>query len=187
MLEEMKVEIENYNPDRRSWIKQQIIKTAFVYNSTLPILIVDSDTFFNPNLIFVSSSKQLLLVGDGFHFPYSRHIRKYMKYWPLPISFVHHVQLQRPEIVQEIYGSDLIKGLKLWLKTGYAKFEFSAVSEFQTYGDYLLRTRPGEVQLLFPSKVDIDVKAESLELKIQEMIEDRDKHHFVTIGGKHLR
>lgn len=184
---DLRLEINLFNPDRRSWIKQQLIKTIFVYNSNTPTLIVDSDTFILGRLKFINVEKQLLLIGEGFHFPYSRHTKKFLKTNPFPISFVHHVQLQIPQILKEIYSDNLIAGLRQWLRLGRARFEFSPISEFQTYGDYVLSRYPERVALYSHTHQLEDVNqfknVHSLENKLNDM-----KHvDLVTLINKHLR
>jgi hypothetical protein len=138
-----------YNPSRQAWIRQQCLKTYFVGQSQLPILIIDSDTFLKTGYNPINQGVQLLLAGNDYHYPYSRHIEKFLAIKPIGLSFVHHIQLQQPKIVRKIYGEDVIIGLKRWLNTGVSTAEYSPISEFQTYGDYLLQHQPESVRLYF--------------------------------------
>ena len=186
LLLELDTSIRKFHPNRRSWIKQQLIKTAFVYNSRLPILIIDSDTFIISEKTFVNKDKQMLLIGDGFHFPYSRHIKKFLNLEPHPLSFVHHVQLQYPELIRKLYGPDLDQGLRAWMNSGVARFEFSPISEYQTYGEYLLHNEPERVSLYVHKHILIDVNSidefNDLHTKLKSLNGD-----LVTLINKHLR
>ena len=151
-------EISKYNAARQSWIKQQVLKTFYVGTATNPTLILDSDTYIMKNIRFQTSTTQLLLCGADFHSPYSKHLKKFLGIVPTATSFVHHCQLQYPELVREIYGQDLISGLKKWLRLGIKFAEYSAVSEFQTYGDYILTKYPERVKLLFHTHHEVSRK-----------------------------
>jgi hypothetical protein len=148
-VSELQRAIDRFNPMRQNWILQQCLKTLFVGASDLPVLIIDSDTFVNLNFHFIGGGVQLLCVGNDFHYPYSRHINKFLKIDPMGLSFVHHVQLQQPQIVQEIYGENVVAGLIRWLESGLAQAEPSPVSEFQTYGDFILHNYPEKVKVFF--------------------------------------
>jgi hypothetical protein len=157
-INELNPEISKYNPARQSWIKQQVLKTIYVGTTTNPTIILDSDTYLMKNLGFQTRNTQLLLCGADFHSPYSKHLRKFLGIIPTATSFVHHCQLQYPELVREIYGQDLISGLKKWLRLGIKFAEYSAVSEFQTYGDYVLSKYPERVNLFFHKHHEISRK-----------------------------
>lgn len=129
---------DRYGNDRRGWIKQQLIKNIFVYKNTGPVLIVDADTYLMNRVQWAWDDCQTLLCGAQFHTAYSVHVNRFSKIFPSAISYVHHVQYQRPDVVQKIYGEDIITGLSNWLKLAPRFGEDSAISEFQTYGDNIL-------------------------------------------------
>lgn len=157
-LSELNNEISKFSINRQSWIKQQVLKSLFVGSNTNPTIILDSDTYLMKSLCFENNSVQLLLCGPDFHSPYSKHLKKFLGIIPTATSFVHHCQLQYPELVREIYGQDLISGLKKWLSLGIKIAEYSAVSEFQTYGDYVLSKYPDRVKLFFHKHHEISRK-----------------------------
>lgn len=183
--------IDQFNPMRQNWILQQCLKTLFVVESDLPVLIIDSDTFVNSDINFIGQNVQLLYAGNDFHFPYSRHINKFLKVYAIGLSFVHHVQLQQPHIVREIYGSDVVIGLRRWLQSGLAQSEPSPISEFQTYGDYILRNYPESVKLFFHNHHFQDAAIFklnfmlSLELALSPHLQNCDCH-LITLSNKHL-
>ena len=191
-LQSLRKAISQYNTDRRSWYLQQILKILFVYKQDVPILIIDSDTVIISPLTFLNNSKQLLLVGEGFHFPYSRHTNEFLGSPPFPFSFVNHCQLQLPSIVREIYGTDIIGSLNHWLALGHSTAEYSCVSEFQTYGDFILRNYPEKVSLFFhehklldlqefPPNISSETFREILKRKLMTQTAD-----LVTTVNKHL-
>lgn len=190
-IEFLEGDISRFHPNRRSWILQQCLKTIFVANAKVPTLIIDSDTFIKNKIEPIGNGTQILFVGNDFHYPYSRHLRKFLGGRAIGLSFVHHVQLQIPEIVREIYGQDFLRGISRWLKTGVAVAEFSPVSEFQTYGDYILQNYPEKVKLNFHVHHLVDARTFSDELKQGESktIETHIRNcdcDFVTLENKHL-
>jgi hypothetical protein len=148
-MRDLNPEIVKYNRARQSWIKQQVLKTIYVGTAKNPTIILDSDTYIMKSLGFQTAKTQLLLCGADFHSPYSKHLGKFLRIIPTATSFVHHCQLQYPLLVREIYGQDLISGLKDWLRLGIKFAEYSAVSEFQTYGDFVLSKYPERVRIFF--------------------------------------
>jgi hypothetical protein len=157
-LSELNLEIKKFSSNRQTWIRQQVLKSLFVGSNSKPTVILDSDTYIMKNLCFENNSVQMLLCGSDFHSPYSRHLKKFLGIVPTATSFVHHCQLQYPEFVREIYGQDLISGLKRWLRLGIKFAEYSAVSEFQTYGDYVLSKYPDRVKLFFHKHHEVSRK-----------------------------
>ncbi len=145
----LKPQIEKYARVRQPWIKQQVIKTLYVARQDSPVLILDSDTFIMKPMAFLNPASQLLLCGSDFHSPYSRHIKKFLGIIPTATSFVHHCQLQTPAVLKEIYGEQIIQGINKWLASGIKLAEYSAVSEFQTYGDYILNWYPEAISIYF--------------------------------------
>jgi hypothetical protein len=190
-IEKLQGDIGLYNPSRRTWILQQCLKTIFVGFSELPILIIDSDTFVKNGFEVIGNGVQQLYVGNDFHYPYSRHIKKFLMINPIGLSFVHHVQLQKPEIIREIYGSDIVTGLSLWLRTGVALAEYSPVSEFQTYGDYILHKYPEMVRLNFHTHHLLDARefksqlGENPQRALESHLVNCDCD-FITLANKHL-
>jgi hypothetical protein len=190
-LAKLKKYIDLYNPSRRTWILQQCLKTIFVCYSELPVLIIDSDTFIKTGFSPINAGVQQLLVGNDYHYPYSSHIRKFLKINPIGLSFVHHVQLQQPAIVREIYGKNPVDGLSGWLNTGVSTAEYSPVSEFQTYGDFILQKYPEKVQINLHIHHLHDARefkrniARGLESSLGNHMERCDCD-LITLANKHL-
>lgn len=190
-IELLRHDINRFNPSRRSWILQQCLKTIFVAKSKLPVLIIDSDTFLKKQINVIGNGVQVLYAGNDFHYPYSRHIKKFLGIDSVGLSFVHHVQLQKPEIICEIYGQDFLQGISSWLKCGVALAEFSPVSEFQTYGDFILQKYPEQVKINFHTHHLVDARIFKAELKLghSTLLESHLKNcdcNFVTLENKHL-
>lgn len=190
-IELLRHDINRFNPSRRSWILQQCLKTIFVAKSKLPVLIIDSDTFVKKQINVIGNGVQILYAGNDFHYPYSRHIKKFLGIDSVGLSFVHHVQLQKPEIICEIYGQDFLRGISSWLRSGVALAEFSPVSEFQTYGDFILQKYPEQVKMNFHTHHLVDARIFNAELK-QGHSTTLERHlkncdcNFVTLENKHL-
>jgi hypothetical protein len=145
-LKELKGYISRFNENRWNWLKQQCLKTLFVSYSSNPIVILDADTLLVKPINFQPNGKNLLLMGSDlhshFHAPYSLHIKRYLGFNPLPINFTQHCQIQEPNYVREIYTKKTVQGLSKWLESGRIPFEFSPVSEYQTYAEYVRKVYP---------------------------------------------
>ena len=143
--------LRRFNPDRYTWLLQQCLKILYVGQSETPVLILDCDTLITHKIHFQAGGRSLLFVGSKthseFHYPYSIQVRKFLGKSASPINFVHHCQLQHPEIINEIYSQNLLSGLEKWLRKGLVPFEFSSVSEFQTYGEFMLQRYPETITL----------------------------------------
>lgn len=143
--------LRKFNPDRYTWLLQQVLKTLFVASRRSPVLILDCDTLITRGIDFLFNNKNVLFIGSKahshFHLPYSIQVERFFRIKSSLVNFVHHCQLQRPEFIKEIYGNHLIDGISKWLECGLMAFEFSSVSEFQTYGEFMLNRYPEEVIL----------------------------------------
>jgi hypothetical protein len=151
-------EINKYREVRQKWIKQQILKTLYVNQSSQAVVILDSDTFLMREFSFVDGEKQLLFAGADFHSAYSKHVAKFLQIVPTALSFVHHCQVQLPRIVKDIYFRHESRTIGNWLSSGEKLGEYSAVSEFQTYGDYTLKTEPKNVSIFFHKHHEISLE-----------------------------
>jgi hypothetical protein len=182
-IEKLERVLGRFNPDRYTWVLQQCLKTLYVAQSRAPVLILDCDTLLTRNIDFVGNGKSVLLVGSKphskFHYPYSIHVEKYLGKKASSINFVHHCQLQYPEIVREIYSLDPIKGLESWLLKGLVPFEFSSVSEFQTYGEFVLQRYPETVKLYSHEHCMQGIKVDSNQSYRLNVLTE-------GVGGEHL-
>jgi hypothetical protein len=152
--------IQKFKRDRHSWLKQQYLKSKFVYDARVPVLILDADTFINKRINWSPGSKLLLINSADFHYPYNLHYEAFSSHYAPLLNFVCHVQLQEPSIIKEMFGADFELGWRNWLLSGYKKYESSPVSEYQSYGSYICNKFPNEVSffipkhlLLFPSAI----------------------------------
>jgi hypothetical protein len=128
---------------RRGWIIQQLIKLRIaITSSQIATLILDADTILlKPRVWLDSKGVQIICIGTDFHSPYKNHQRKMFGSGQL-LGFVTHHQLMKKKILLEIFG-DTDEGLIKWLS--FADFNnISAISEYDTYGEYLVSTRPLE-------------------------------------------
>lgn len=170
--------------NRRNWIRQQYIKTQIVFNSELPVLIVDADTFVLQKFLWFSSeNSQLLLVNSSdFHFEYNAHFERFFS-GPAPLlNFVAHVQMQFPSILKHIYGGNLTIGWIKWLKLGRTKFQGSPVSEYQSYGLYLLKNENHVYSFYTPRHLHIP--AHDFLESPRKLLELSEKWDLVTIVDK---
>lgn len=123
---------------RKGWITQQCLKIMYALNSpTDYLLILDSDTILTRPHVFVNNeSVQLLSFSYEYHIPYVIHTNKFLGIQSKGISYVTHYQLWQRAFLSQIYPSGAASLLN-WL--GCADFsQASAVSEFHTYGSWLI-------------------------------------------------
>lgn len=131
--------------ERRGWITQQVIKFQVTIKSEeVATLILDADTILlKPRIWLSSRGKQILCVAYEYHLPYKEHQRKVFGGQNNTLSFVTHHQLMKRDFLQKIFGQNG-EGLLQWINL--ADFsEMSAVSEYDTYGEWLTSNRPNEI------------------------------------------
>lgn len=125
--------------ERSSWIKQQYLKMRFVYDSDLPVLIIDADTFLVRGIFLFSDQEHTLLIGgEDYHYPYTSHCRDFFGTTQPLLNFVNHLQLQIPSYYHRIFRQNFDSDWIRWVSLGYKYGEDSPVSEFQTYAGALL-------------------------------------------------
>jgi hypothetical protein len=132
---------------RRGWIVQQVIKFQIAIQSDeVATLILDSDTILlKPRTWLNREGIQILCVADNYHLPYKVHQRKVFGWQNSILSFVTHHQLMKRDSLRGIFGQNG-ESLLQWINL--ADFsEFSAISEYDTYGEWMLSNKPHEVAL----------------------------------------
>ena len=135
--------IEELVPEkRRGWVKQQCIKFLMVNRSEqIASLVVDADTVLIKPRVWISSQLiQTLSISTDFHAPYKNHQKKFLTNRNLFFGFVTNYQLMQKSLVKQIFGVDL-KLLSNWIKMADFK-EHSPLSEYDTYGEFLVRQKP---------------------------------------------
>lgn len=131
--------------ERRGWITQQLIKFQVAMSSdTMATLILDADTILLKPRIFINAQGvQVLCVANEFHIPYKKHQRRVFGGQNYLLSFVTHHQLMKKDTLKAIFGHNG-EGLLQFIKL--ADFsESSAISEYDTYGEWAITHRPSEI------------------------------------------
>lgn len=138
--------------DRSGWLFQQLIKLSvdeFTYNEH--ILVMDSDTLLNRPVKYIHNGKMILNTSDEHHEPYYETYKKIMGEIAIsPRSFVSHGMLFSKDLLQEMKQYITNKNHKNWIfaildSTDYSNI--SGFSEYETYGNYILRHHPNRVKL----------------------------------------
>lgn len=140
---------------RKGWITQQCIKIMYALNSTADyLLILDSDTILTQPHAFVNNNKvQLLSFSYEYHIPYVRHTNKYLGIKSEQLSYVTHYQLWQKAYMTKIYPLGEVSLLD-WL--GSADFsQDSAVSEFHTYGSWLISNQIDSIVMTSWSNLNV--------------------------------
>lgn len=136
----------SYQTSRHSWIRQQLLKFLAVLSSEAAgSLVVDSDTvLLSPRTWLDTTGMQCLDISFHYHLPYKTHLQEFLQRSTFPASFVTHYQLMQRKILQELFGFGG-EGLLGWIKSGDPS-ELSPISEYETYGEYLLDTHYSSVK-----------------------------------------
>lgn len=132
--------------ETRGWIFQQAIKLRVVIQSTsVATLILDADTILlRPRVYLDKNCVQILSIADEYHLPYKNHQRRFFMGKSHQLSFVTHHQLMKRENVIEIFGPDG-SGILRWLDLADYS-EGSALSEYDTYGEWVLTHKGSSVR-----------------------------------------
>jgi len=131
--------------DRRGWITQQIIKfRVALFSGEVATLILDADTILlKPRIFLDAQGIQILCIATEYHSPYKEHQRKVFGGQNHLLSFVTHHQLMKRDTLRGIFGQN---GEGLLHYINLADFsERSAVSEYDTYGEWILAHKPNEI------------------------------------------
>lgn len=128
------------------WRVQQLIKYVLARRSRQSAtLIVDADTVLLQSKTWLGKDgTQLLQFSEEYHQPYMNHFKTYFGIEKtLPVSFVTHHQLMQKDVVKEMFPrvEDLLK----WVQLGSQNSKLK-ISEYETYGTYLLTKYPHRVR-----------------------------------------
>jgi FkbM family methyltransferase len=165
--------------NRKGWISQQVIKFKTVLLSDcVATLIIDSDTILlTPKVWINSEGRQILCLSHEFHTPYKEHQRKVFGECDKYLSFVTHHQLMKRSAVTDIFGEDG-NGLLEWLQLADYS-QASSVSEYDTYGGYMVRTKPNEV--CFSKWNNLAVKLENSSLEYEKVLHKFSSYCSISI------
>ena len=137
----------------KNWFYQQALKwKAVLMSSANAVLVVDADTILLRERIFFDGEQQLLMSVHEFNQPYEDHFISILgsKSEPaLACSFVAHHQLMIPQRVREMFqeiDQQEDTALLSWFRAG-ADTGQSSVSEYHTYGRWLIDRYPEQVCL----------------------------------------
>ena len=153
--------------ETRGWILQQAIKLRVVMQSTsVATLILDADTILlRPRVFLDSNSVQILSIADEYHLPYKNHQRRVFAGKNHQLSFVTHHQLMKRDNVMEIFGYDG-RGILRWLDLADYD-EGSALSEYDTYGEWVLTHKDSQVR--FSKWNNVPIKIDPNEVSYGEL------------------
>ena len=134
----------NYRPkgiNRAGWVCQQFIKyNAGKLASHDNYLAIDSDTVLVKPQILIQHDKPKFNHSDEYHLPYYEAYKKLLnEVANYPLSFVSHHMIFNKKILGELKNKIELKHNKPWFEAILDSMdikEFSAVSEYETYGNY---------------------------------------------------
>jgi hypothetical protein len=164
--------------ERRGWVAQQIIKFRISLTSNeVATLILDADTILlTPRTWLDREMIQILCIGWSRHLAYKRHYRKVFGGENSLLSFVTHHQLMKRSVVMEIFGRNG-EGLLDWIKLAdYG--EASALSEYDTYGEWLFTNKSSEIK--FAKWNNSSIKINSIGTSYSQIINLYGKYHSIS-------
>ena len=142
--------------ERRGWIVQQILKFLVVIKSDVSAtLVIDADTVLvQPRVWLDEQGNQILCIAEEYHLSYKYHQGRFLGLEPILFSFVTHHQLMKGDSVRMLFGGENHSILK-WLSD--ADFsENSAISEYDTYGEWMLTEQRQKVQFAKWNNLEIE-------------------------------
>lgn len=174
--EVLSAQVSNYFQSESSkkldgWIKQQVLKieTVLSHVTTGHAVVLDADTVILAPRVFTSVGVQELSFATEYHEPYFSHVSRFNgELRRTGLSFVTHYQLWNKAIVRDIWADGKLID---WLMMR-DEDHISCISEYQTYGQYLVSnysacykfTRWGNVNFSRKSQ-DVDGAADYVALK----------------------
>jgi hypothetical protein len=164
--------------ERTGWIIQQVIKFQMAITSEqVATLILDADTvLLKPKIWLNSEGTQILCIGEDYHLPYKKHIRRVFGGRNHLLSFVTHHQLMQSESVRELFGQNG-EGLVKWLKCADFK-ESSSISEYETYGEWMVMRKPN--QIIFAKWNNVPVKLNPGNSSYVELVSEYSEYDSVS-------
>ncbi len=91
-------------PKASNWLKQQILKLLVSYKTfSKEYLVVDSDTIFIDDIVFIANKKPIFYYSDELHFRYKKFIKKVLKTWNYSFrSYIAHMMVFDKNIVDQM-------------------------------------------------------------------------------------
>lgn len=140
---------------RVGWVTQQVIKFKYSAQSDYPVVVLDADTVFLRDILFIDhNGRQLLQFSYEWHSEYEKQYRKFLgsrfKQSNFQISFVTHYQVMQKDLVVQFLGVDSEKRLDNCLQDWIRAADYSddsPLSEYHSYGRFLIDFFPNRFRL----------------------------------------
>lgn len=163
---------------RTGWIIQQVIKFRMaITGEQVATLILDADTvLLSPKIWLDSEGTQILCIANEYHLPYKKHIRKVFGGEDQLLSFVTHHMLMQKDSAREMFGQDGELVIE-WLKLGDFN-ESSAISEYETYGEWMLKHKRN--QIIFAKWNNVSAKLNFSNDSYEEIVDDYSRFSSVS-------
>jgi hypothetical protein len=144
--------------DRNGWYLQQLLKlyAGIVIPEILEkYLVIDSDTFFLKNVIFVENDKCLYNFGLEYHKPYFEHMLKLdenlIKVDKMKSGICHHMIFETKiinELINKIEQKHNDIFYNVFLKSVFvSERDKSGASEYEIYFNYILQNHSDKIKI----------------------------------------
>jgi hypothetical protein len=148
--------------NKNGWVYKMLLNLAAnTVCAEQHILILDSDTLFIFPQIFVYRGKPLFNLSDEYHQPYfdaSAHILDAPH--RITRSFITHYMLFEADVLAKMQSVLESKWKRPWFRAIIEQMDRStamAFADYESYGDFYLRHRPGEYYLNYWSNVSHEI------------------------------
>jgi hypothetical protein len=189
---------------RQGWVKQQVLKLAYVACSkSAGVLVLDADTILLRSRIWLDGHRQILAPSHEYHLPYMVHAERCLGPYGVDqgVSWVTHHQLMQPRIVRKLLSTILQRSGQSWRKTQddnldvdaalevwvrLADYSFpSPISEYHTYGVFL---RNSETESGVTSQwTNVSFSREEVHLELSKISQKFSSHLSASGHSYHTR
>jgi Family of unknown function (DUF6492) len=147
--------------DRRGWLFQQLLKLAADSFVEAPsYYVVDADTVLMSPQSIIENDKIILNISDEFHKPYRAAYERLLGEKPLaPVSFVSHQMLFEKKTLAKLKEKIEFHTNLPWFNAIINTVdcsEISSFSEYETYGNFLLKYYPNRIKLQYFYNFSLD-------------------------------
>ena len=160
-IEKNKIKYRPRGIDRAGWICQQFVKySGDKIAKHENYLVIDSDTILTRPQIFMVNNRPIFNHSDEYHLPYYNVYRKLVsEKASYPLSFTSHHMIFNKKVLSELKTSIEDLHNKPWHEAILAnidKKELSAISDYETYGNYYSSHYPAIHLYWFNRLIDVN-------------------------------
>ncbi len=147
----IKNQISLFPQSKQGWTLQQVVKLRACMETTeQAALVLDADTILLKSRVWLDKSgTQILCLANELQLGYRKHLKAFLQpdYPFFPVSFVTHHQLMKREYLLSIFDSNESAILDWLNAASQARNSQHLLSEYETYGQWVMKNFPNKVVL----------------------------------------